>query len=150
MTTEARTALTRDAANNFITRLSSRQFSSMPSLFSPTARYWVLGNPSRVPWAGDMAADERLPGLSAMMNAFAEFVVDVRSLVADANKAVVEFSLRGTEPEEQGGLVYSNDVVMTFEVDAEGKIEVLREYLDNSQSLAYFEAKEKGLKKEEH
>lgn len=97
-----------------------------------------------------MAADERLPGLSVMMNAFAEFVIDVRSLVADANKAAVEFSLRGTEPEEQGGLVYSNDVVMTFEVDAEGRIEVLREYLDNSQSLAYFEAKEKGLKKKEH
>jgi hypothetical protein len=97
-----------------------------------------------------MAADERLPGLPAMMNAFAEFVVDVRSLVADANKAVVELSLRGTEPEEQRGLVHSNDVVMTFEVDAEGKIEVLREYLDNSQSLTYFEAKGKGMKKKEH
>lgn len=69
---------------------------------------------------------------------FTSFSIDEKAFVAEGRRAVVELSVHGID---SAGGRYDNDVVMIFEVNEDGKIVALREYLDNMQPLAYFASK---------
>ncbi|ETS78629.1 hypothetical protein PFICI_10691 [Pestalotiopsis fici W106-1] len=127
-----------NVAKSFISHLRSRNFSALELLFAPKATYWVSGDPSVIPWAGTLPISERAPQLPAMHNAFQKFQIDQRSLTAEKKRAVVEFGVYGQD--KQGG-EYANDVVMVFEIDENGKIISLREYLDSMRALTYIQAK---------
>ncbi|CAI6092195.1 unnamed protein product [Clonostachys chloroleuca] len=128
----------REAAQSFISNLASRQFAPLGDLFAADGTYWVSGEKPKVPWAGSMPASERLPQLPAMHGNFTSFSIDEKAFVAEGRRAVVELSVHGID---SAGGRYDNDVVMIFEVNEDGKIVALREYLDNMQPLAYFASK---------
>ncbi|CAH0043380.1 unnamed protein product [Clonostachys solani] len=128
----------REAAQRFISNLASRQFAALGDLFAADGTYWVSGEQPKVPWAGSMPASERLPQLPDMHGNFTSFSINQKAFVAEDRRAVIEFSVHGID---SAGGRYDNDVVMIFEVNEDGKIVALREYLDNMQPLAYFASK---------
>ncbi|VUC38140.1 unnamed protein product [Clonostachys rosea] len=131
-------SLAREAAQSFISNLAARNFAALGDLFAADGTYSVSGKQPAVPWAGSMPASERLPQLPAMHGNFKSFTVDQKAFVAEGRRAVVEFSVCGID---SAGGRYENDVVMIFEVNEDGKIVALREYLDNMQPLAYIASK---------
>ncbi|CAG9985630.1 unnamed protein product [Clonostachys byssicola] len=128
----------REAAQVFLSNFASRQFAALGDLFAADGTYWVLGKQPNVPWAGSLPASERLPQLPAMFKNFTSFSVEQKAFVAEGRRAVVEMSVHG---KDSAGGRYDNDVVMIFEVNEDGKIVALREYLDNMQPLAYLASK---------
>jgi ketosteroid isomerase-like protein len=132
------TETTRRVVEAFFSHLSSRKISSIPALFASEANYWVSGNPSHVPWAGDMNAHVRIPQLNAMFDTFKVFDLDLRNVVVKGRNAVAEFGVFG---KLESGLEYRNDVIMGFVLDEFRQILWLREYLDNMQALAHLEAR---------
>lgn len=130
---------TRRTVEAFFSHLAAREISEIPALFAPEANYWVSGNPSHVPWAGDMSAQGRIPTLNAMFDSFKVFKLDVRNIVVEGRNAIAEFEVYG---QLENDLEYRNDVVMAFALDGSGQILSLREYLDNMQSLAHLKARD--------
>lgn len=142
MSSDTETETTRRVVSAFISHLSTRKISSLPALSASSANYWVSGNPSHVPWAGDMDAHERIPTLNAMFDSFKVCNLDVRNVVVGGRHAIVEFKVYG---QLENGLEYENEVVMAFELDEFRQILSLREYLDNMQSLAHLQARNESL-----
>lgn len=128
-----------DATERFLSNLESRQFSQLQELFATNAAYWVSGNPTRVPWAGEALISDRIQQLETMHGGFRTFTVNRRSLLAYDRKAVVEFDL---DAEDRVGGRYLNTIVMIFDFDERYKIRSLREYLDNMQTIEYLDGKE--------
>jgi ketosteroid isomerase-like protein len=132
------TETTRRIVEAFFSHLSSRKISEIPALFAFEANYWVSGNPSNVPWAGDMNAHARVPQLNAMFDSFKVFNLNLRNVVVEGRNAIAEFEVFG---QLESGLEYRNEVVMAFVLNESGQILSLREYLDNMQSLAHLKAR---------
>ncbi|XXH00120.1 hypothetical protein Hte_006462 [Hypoxylon texense] len=107
--------------------ISRRQWDQLPAYFAAGANWWINGNPARVPQAGDGAVADRLPMLPALLGRFDAYRFDVRHVVAEGRRAVVEATATGRGPLD---LVYVNNVTMAFELDGDGKITTLREYPD--------------------
>jgi ketosteroid isomerase-like protein len=132
------TETTRRIVEAFFSHLSSRKISELPALFASEANYWVAGNPSHVPWAGDMDAHVRIPQLNAMFDSFKVFNLTLRNVVVEGRNAIAEFGVFGRL---ESGLEYKNEVVMAFVLNEFRQILSLREYLDNMQSLAHLKAR---------
>jgi ketosteroid isomerase-like protein len=132
------TETTRRIVEAFFSYLSPRKISEIPALFASESNYWVSGNPSHVPWAGDMNAHARIPHLNAMFDSFKVFNLNLRNIVAEGRNAIAEFGVFG---QLESGLEYKNEVVMAFVLFDSGQILSLREYLDNMQSLAHLKAR---------
>jgi ketosteroid isomerase-like protein len=132
------TETTRRIVEAFFSHLSSRKIFEIPALFASEANYWVSGNPSHFPWAGDVDAHARIPQLHATFDSFKVFDLNLRNVVVEGRNAIAEFGVFG---QLESGLEYRNEVVMAFVLNESGQILSLREYLDNMQTLAHLKAR---------
>ncbi|KAI6081137.1 hypothetical protein F4821DRAFT_249976 [Hypoxylon rubiginosum] len=107
--------------------ISQRKWDQLPTFFAANANWWINGNPARMPMAGDGAVSDRLPMLPGLLGRFDTYSFDIKHIVAEGDRAVVEATATGHGPLD---LVYVNNIMMSFELDRNGKITTLREYPD--------------------
>ncbi|KAI2603676.1 hypothetical protein GGR54DRAFT_457736 [Hypoxylon sp. NC1633] len=117
----------KSVATSFINSISRRDFDQLPTYFSDDAIWWVNGNPSRNPHAGDSKPANRLPMMPRVLSRFEKYSLDIVNIVGESNKAIAEVKAQGAGPLD---LVYTNHIMMSFEVNEEGKIKSLREFPD--------------------
>ncbi|KAI5367473.1 Putative limonene-1,2-epoxide hydrolase, NTF2-like domain superfamily [Septoria linicola] len=117
-------------AQNFINALDSRNFDVLPSLFTDTAGWWVMGQ-----GGGYFKVIERIPLCMQMLGQFSQYSLKAFNIVAEGVQVMAELEETSTS---QDGKVCTNSVVMAF--TCRGKqILLLREYLDSQQLLNVME-----------
>ncbi|KAI1100254.1 hypothetical protein F4804DRAFT_53691 [Jackrogersella minutella] len=103
------------------------QWDQLPTYSATNANWWINGNPARIPQAGDGTVEDRLPNMPSLLNRFDTYSFNIRNIVAEHDRVVVEAMATGYGPLD---LVYVNNVTMSFVLDGDGKITSQRKYPD--------------------
>lgn len=129
--------LSKAVAQNFIDALDTRNFDVLPSMFTDTAGWWVMGE-RNVSWGGYLRAHERIPLSMQMLGQFSQYSMKAFNIIAEGVQVMAELEVVSSN---QDGKSYTNSVVMAFTIDSRQKrILLLREYLDNQQVINFMEA----------
>ena len=119
---------TRTVIINYLDALQNGDEAALSASFQPDATWWLPGDlPVSRTWAGRDAILGKF--LGSVLERFAPDTIafETHTILADGDRAVVEWSVRGTGAAT--GNPYKNDYLAIFEL-RDGAIAAVREYMD--------------------
>ncbi|KAF9534031.1 hypothetical protein CPB83DRAFT_844989 [Crepidotus variabilis] len=135
---------TRSLIQEFNDLFSTHKFQEAARFAAPGATWWMSGLKENNPMAGLHTFEEHFKHVESIPKTVIDWdtvEVDIVELVVDADgeKAVVEVAVKIRE--DDGEYRYKNNAVLIIEVK-EGKIQVVKEYVDFAPFTKYIKEKE--------
>lgn len=139
----------RDVALKWIEVLQGREFSKLYTVFHQDAGYWVIGDIANgIPWGGEATISQRKAQLEQQFNSFKSVAIEIKTVVAEGARVVIEAVLSAEPLEGLPGYVQTPCFVFTMATrDGETKIAQLREYIDNQRALAFIAGMQEAMSK---
>lgn len=131
MTTHADTHAPAQVGRDFLDAIVAGDLRALDALLAPTATWWVQG------W-GTLDRDALLQGLAGTIGRSSERALTVQRTTAQGDRVAIEAEGRFAFAEGP----YVNSYVYIFAIDAQGRIEEGREYLDTAVAARFYAAKD--------
>jgi ketosteroid isomerase-like protein len=130
MSAQSTTESTRSVVSAYVGALQRGDIDALRASFAPEATWWLRGDlPTSGTWTGPgEILDGFLAGMTSRLDLTKPLSQEVKSIVADGELAVAEWTSRATTT---SGAAYENDYAVVFHV-RDGKIVAVREYFDTA------------------
>lgn len=119
----------------FCSHLANRDTAAMKMLVTDDAIWWMVGRPDRLPFAGAKPFDEMLVAFEQFVGQLETFTYTVTGVTAEGERVAVEAVAEGQLGDRRYNNTYLNQFVLK-----NGRISLMREFMDLTEVFAFMEA----------